>query len=75
MKQPLVTGVLFAFGHRGIKVARSFDSAQPIATEKVHPPFASLRMTELENETFAESQLVLRPVVYLVEDQNYCRLV
>ena len=33
---------------------RSFDSAQPNAKAKVSRPFASLRMTDLERETFAE---------------------
>ena len=37
-----------------VKTTRSFDSAQPAVTGKVCSPFASLRMTELENNTFAE---------------------
>ena len=33
---------------------RSFDSARSTATGKVHPPLASLRMTELGSNTFAD---------------------
>ena len=37
-----------------VKTTRSFDSARPAVIGKVCSPLASLRMTELENNTFAE---------------------
>ena len=37
-----------------VKTTRSFDSARPAVSGKVCSPFALLRMTELENNAFAE---------------------
>src|SRR5580658_5636315 len=47
---------------------RSFDSAQPTATGKVHPPLASLRMTERGNNT---SSLVPKCNLGTREDAGY----
>ena len=42
------------FDYHLAKGPRSFDSAQPSARANVSSPFASLRMTDLEREAFAE---------------------